>query len=154
MKQEAVLEKSKVIQIKKKSRHSIRVTKKRTEVFKKELTQYIDSNGYLSWSAKKKKYIILGTNAPKNGLVQCPQCKLGELMVIRSPSTRKRFMGCSNFYGGCTASSPLLQKARLRATKSPCEVCKWPMIIFRYSRKQKWTKQCGNINCSTRNPKA
>ena len=55
-------------------------------------------------------------------------------MVIRSRTTRKRFMGCSNFYGGCKASSPLLQKAKLRATKSPCEVCKWPMVIFRYSR--------------------
>ena len=48
-------------------------------------------------------------------------------------------MGCSNFYGGCKASSPLLQKAKLRATKKPCDVCKWPMIIFRYSRNQKWT---------------
>ena len=83
--------------------------------------------------------MILGTNSPKNGLVQCPECKLGELMVIRSRTTRKRFMGCSNFYGGCKASSPLLQKARLRATKKPCDECKWPMIIFRYSRKQKWT---------------
>ena len=27
------------------------------------------------------------------------------------PSTKKRFVGCSNYYGGCTASSPL-QKAR------------------------------------------
>ena len=79
---------------------------------------------------QKKKYMILGTNSPKNGLVQCPECNLGELMVIRSRTTRKRFMGCSNFYGGCKASSPLLQKAKLRAIKSPCEICKWPMIIF------------------------
>ena len=94
--------------------------------------------------------MILGTNSPKNGLVQCPQCNIGELMVIRSRTTRKRFMGCSNFYGGCKASSPLLQKARLRATKKPCEICKWPMIIFRYSRNQKWTKQCSNFNCESR----
>ena len=32
-------------------------------------------------------------------------------------------MGCSNFYDGCKASSPLLQKARMRATKKPCDVC-------------------------------
>jgi ssDNA-binding Zn-finger/Zn-ribbon topoisomerase 1 len=93
----------------------------------------------------------LGTNSPKKGLVECPECKLGQLMVIRSKSTRKRFMGCSNFYGGCKASSPLLQKARLRATKMACEVCKWPMIIFRYSRNQKWTKQCANYYCESRN---
>jgi hypothetical protein len=44
---------------------------------------------------------------------------VGELMVIRSRTTRKRFMGCSNFYDGCKASSPLLQKARMRAIKNP-----------------------------------
>ena len=135
------------------TRHVVKTTKSKTNVFKKEIIQYFDSNGYLSWSLKEKKYVILGTNSPKNGLVKCPHCKLGELMVIRSRTTRKRFMGCSNFYGGCKASSPLLQKAKLRATKKPCEVCKWPMIIFRYSRNQKWTKQCGNFNCESRKTK-
>jgi hypothetical protein len=142
------------VQIKKiTTRHVVKTTKSKTNVFKKEIIQYLDSNGYLSWSAKEKKYIILGTNSPKKGLVQCPQCKLGELMVIRSRTTRKRFMGCSNYYGGCKASSPLLQKAKLRATKKPCEICKWPMIIFRYSRNQKWTKQCSNFYCESRKPK-
>lgn len=139
------------IQVKeKRQRHTVRTTKSKTLIFKKEIAQYFDSNGFLSWSSKEKKYIILGTNSPKKGLVQCPECKLGELMIIRSRTTRKRFMGCSNFYGGCKASTPLLQKAKLRATKVACEECKWPMIIFRYSRKQKWTRQCSNFKCKTR----
>ena len=139
------------VQIKRpKIRHVVKTSKSKSNVFKKEIIQFLDSNGYLSWSSKEKKYMILGTNSPKNGLVPCPKCKLGELMVIRSPATRKRFMGCSNFYGGCKASSPLLQKARLRATKKPCDVCKWPMIIFRYSRNQSWTHQCSNFNCASR----
>ena len=143
------------VQLKKAStRHSTKTTKSQVNIFKKEIIQYLDSNGYLSWSSKEKKYIILGTNSPKNGLVQCPQCKLGELMVIRSKASRKRFMGCSNFYGGCKASSPLLQKAKLRATKKPCAICCWPMIIFRYSRNQKWTKQCSNIKCESRNTRS
>ncbi len=137
----------------KKQRHIVRTTKTRITVFKKEIKQYYDNNGFLSWSAKEKKYIILGTNSPKKGLVTCPECKLGQLMVIRSRATRKRFMGCSNFYGGCKASSPLLQKAKLRATKVSCEQCSWPMVIFRYSRNQKWTKQCSNFNCKSRKPK-
>ncbi len=134
-------------------RHITKITKSTTSIFKKEIIQSLDSNGYLSWSSKEKKYIILGTNSPKNGLVQCPQCKIGELMVIKSRTTRKRFMGCSNFYGGCKASSPLLQKAKLRATKKPCDICKWPMVIFRYSRNQKWTHQCSNFNCESREVK-
>ena len=139
------------IQIKKSpERHAVKVTKSKVAILKKEIMQYFDSNGFLSYSSKEKKYVILGTNAPKNGLVSCPECSLGQLMVIRSRTTRKRFMGCSNFYGGCKASSPLLQKAKLRATKISCQECKWPMVIFRYSRKQKWTRQCSNFNCKTR----
>ena len=123
--------KLKTVQIKKiTARHIIKITKSTTEIFKKEIAQYLDNNGFLSWSSKEKKYFLLGTNSPKKGLVQCPQCKVGELMVIRSRTTKKRFMGCSNFYDGCKASSPLLQKAKMRATKKPCEICKWPMIIF------------------------
>jgi len=141
-----------VIQVKE-IRHIVKNTKSKTAIFKKEIIQYLDINGYLSWSAKDKKYMILGTNSPKNGLVECPECKLGQLMVIRSRTSKKRFIGCSNFYGGCKASSPLLQKAKLRATKMSCAVCRWPMIIFRYSRKQKWTKQCSNFNCDSRTSK-
>ena len=132
------------------SRHLVKITKKGTEILKNEIIQYFDSNGYLSWSAKEKKYIILGTNSPKKGLVECPECRIGQLMVIVSNKTKKRFMGCSNYYNGCKASSPLLQKAKLRATKAPCKDCNWPTIIFRYSRKQKWTRQCSNIKCETR----
>ena len=139
------------IQVKKtQERHAVKVTKSKIAILKKEITQYFDVNGFLSYSSKEKKYVILGTNTPKKGLVSCPECNLGQLMVIRSRATRKRFMGCSNFYGGCKASSPLLQKAKLRATKMSCQECKWPMIIFRYSRKQKWTRQCSNFNCKTR----
>jgi len=131
----------------------IKPTKRITDLLKNEINQYFDTNGYLSYSLKKKKYIILGTNSPKNGLVECPKCHLGQLMIIRSRKTRKRFIGCSNYYNGCDASSPLLQKAKLRALKQKCEICSWPIIIFRYSRKQKWIRQCGNINCDSRKPK-
>ena len=135
----------------KKPHRTVRVTKKRIEVLKNELKQYLDSNGYLSYSAKKKKYLILGTNSPKNGLTKCPQCDIGQLIIIRSPTTKKKFIGCSNYSNGCTASSPLPQKARLRRTKKLCEICYWPLILYRYSRKQKWTEQCANIQCKTRN---
>ena len=131
----------------------VKPTKKNTDWLKNEINQYFDVNGYLSWSAKKKKYIILGTNSPKNGLVECPKCHVGQLMIIRSYKSKKRFMGCSNYYNGCTASSPLLQKARLRALKQKCTVCYWPIVIFRYSKNQKWIRQCANINCESRKPK-
>jgi len=132
------------------SRNIVKISKRKTDVFRNEIKQYFDSNGYLSWSAKKKKYMILGTNTPKNGLVECPQCKIGQLMVIRSRTTKKRFIGCSNYYNGCKASAPLLQKAKVRVTKKQCKLCSYPIVLFRYTRKQKWTKQCPNIQCTSR----
>ncbi|MGQ0606559.1 MAG: DNA topoisomerase [Candidatus Nitrosotenuis sp.] len=131
----------------------IRLTKSKIAKLQTEMRQYYDVNSFLSWSASKKKYIVLGSNEPKNGLVACPSCKVGKLMIIRSRKTKKRFMGCSNYYNGCKASSPMLQKAMIYATKSPCAECQWPMIFYRYSRKQKWLKQCANFNCPIRKPR-
>ena len=133
-----------------KPRHTTGHGKRAAEALVTEIKQYYDASGFLSWSAAAKKFVILGTNEPKGGLVDCPECGLGRLMVVRSKATRKRFIGCSNYYSGCGASSPLLQKARLRALKQPCPSCAWPMVIFRYARTQKWTRQCSNVRCPTR----
>ncbi|MDE1763344.1 MAG: DNA topoisomerase [Thaumarchaeota archaeon] len=145
-----------VIMLKKRSnaRNSVRVTDKKISRLKDEIRQYYDSNGYLSWSEKRRKYVILGTNLPTNGLVECPQCKVGMILVIRSRQTRKRFMGCSNYHNGCRASSPLIQRGMIYATKISCKTCSWPMILFRYSMRQKWTRVCGNIRCPSRTVKS
>lgn len=136
------------------SRNSIKISKRKIVKMKNEINQYYDKNGYLSWSEKKRKYVILGTNSPVNGLVKCPQCHIGKLIVIRSRTTKKRFIGCSNYYNGCRASSPLIQRGMLCTTKIPCKFCSWPIVLFRYSRKQKWTRQCANMKCKTREIKS
>ena len=143
----------KVANMKTRKRDSVKLTKNNIKSFKTEITQYLDTNGFLSWSAKKKKFVILGTNASKDGLVECPECKSGELVIIKSHTTKKRFIGCTNYYNGCKASAPLLQKAMIKGTKIKCEVCSWPTIFFRFSRKQKWQKQCANIKCNSRKSK-
>ena len=143
----------KVSKIKTRKRDSVKLTKNNIKSFKTEITQYLDTNGFLSWSAKKKKFVILGTNAPKDGLVECPECKSGELVIIKSHTTKKKFIGGTNYYNGCKASAPLLQKAMIKGTKIKCEVCSWPTIFFRFSRKQKWQKQCANIKCTSRKSK-
>lgn len=136
------------------SRNSIKITKKKIDKIQSEVIQYYDKNGYLSWSEKKRKYVILGTNTPVNGLVECPDCHIGKLLIIRSRKTKKRFIGCSNYYNGCKASTPLVQRGMICATKMPCKFCSWPIILLRYSRKQKWTRQCSNMKCQSRNSKS
>lgn len=131
-------------------RNSVKITKKKVGMLQSEIRQYYDKNGYLSWSEKKRKYVILGTNAPVNGLVECPECHIGKLLIIRSRQTRKRFIGCSNYYNGCRASAPLVQRGMICATKISCKICFWPIILLRYSRKQKWARQCSNMRCASR----
>ena len=140
--------------VKSKKRNVTKSTKKIIDNFKIEIDQYYDENGFVSFSAKSKKYTILGTNSPKEGICECPECKKGQLMIIKSFTTKKRFVGCSNYYNGCKASSPLLQKAMLRLLKTKCEFCAWPKVVFRFSRKQKWQRQCSNIKCKSRKSNA
>jgi putative DNA topoisomerase len=132
------------------SRNSVKISKKKVDKIQSEVRQYYDKNGYLSWSEKKRKYVILGTNTPVNGLVECPDCHVGKLLIIRSRKTKKRFIGCSNYYNGCRASAPLVQRGMICATKMPCKICFWPIILLRYSRKQKWARQCSNMRCESR----
>jgi len=146
-----------------KRNRSLQITKNKTTVrdvtkatkqvirsFKMEINQYYDNSGFLSWSSKLHKYVILGTNSPKKSICPCPECNAGHLMVIKSPITKKKFIGCSNYYNGCKASSPLLQKAMVRVIKKKCTTCSWPTIVFRFSKKQKWQRQCASINCKSR----
>ena len=136
--------------IKSEKRNVTKSTKKIVSDFKTEINQYFDDNGFVSFSAKSKKYIILGTNSPKGGICECPECHKGVLSVIKSITTKKRFIGCSNYQNGCKASAPLLQKAMLKVLKTKCKECQWPTVIFRYSRKQEWKRQCANMKCKTR----
>ena len=132
------------------ARDVTKATKKVIRSFKMEINQYYDGSGFLSWSSKLHKYVILGTNSPKKSICPCPECNAGQLMVIKSPITKKKFIGCSNYYNGCKASSPLLQKAMVRVIKKKCTSCSWPTIVFRFSKKQKWQRQCASINCKSR----
>ncbi len=71
---------------------------------------------------------LMATVARSFVLGRCPVCKTGELRVIRSKATRKRFVGCSNYHSGCRASAPLPQKGTVKATSRACEHCSWPVV--------------------------
>ncbi len=78
----------------------------------------------------------------------CPVCKTGDLMIITSKKTGKRFVGCSNWRKGlCNASFPLPQKPHIISTvKKKCPICGWPRILVRSKKKRYWTL-CLNQNC-------
>lgn len=120
---------------------------------RRQVAQYMDAGGFLAWSAAKGRYVILGAGRDAPGLAPCPECGAGQITVVRSRSTGKRFLGCTNYYGGCRASAPLLQRARVRALRRACAECGWPEVMFRYSSRQKWSRQCPNPRCPSRAPR-
>ncbi len=65
---------------------------------------------------------------------KCPVCKTGDLNVIRSFKTGKRFVGCSNYKNGCNASAPLPPKGIVRPGNRTCEKCKWPEVTILFQR--------------------
>ena len=78
-------------------------------------------------------------------LGDCPVCKTGQLRVVRSKVTRKRFVGCSNYQAGCRASAPLPQKGTIEAATKECERCRWP-LVYVMGLGRPW-KLCVNPGC-------
>ncbi|MEO9362737.1 MAG: DNA topoisomerase I [Nitrososphaera sp.] len=76
----------------------------------------------------------------------CPVCKKGQLRIIKSRATRKRFVGCSNYAsGGCRASAPLPQRGGIRVSKT-CK-CGWPIVSVAFGRGRRRWNTCVNMQC-------
>lgn len=78
-------------------------------------------------------------------LGKCPVCKTGELRMIRSKKTGKRFVGCSNYPTDCQASAPLPQKGSIRTAAKACSYCSWP-VVYVSGRRRPW-RLCVNPSC-------
>jgi DNA topoisomerase-1 len=84
----------------------------------------------------------------------CPLCKKGQLCIIRSRTTQKRFVGCSNYRGGCKATAPLPQKGSIRPTSKACLKCSWPLVGVVFAKGTKQWRICINAHCPSRKQNA
>ncbi len=106
---------------------------------------------------KEKEYTIgykLGgasfeTDREKSKLGICPVCKKGNLRIIHSKKTNKRFIACDN-YPECKTTLPLPQKGTIEKADQICPICGYPMVILIRKGKRPW-KFCVNPNCKSRN---
>ncbi len=96
----------------------------------------------------KVKEANIASLAEQDSLGPCPVCRQGQLKIIRSKKTGKRFVGCTNYSSGCRASAPLPQKGRIRRLNRGCKACSWPMILVSTSRRP-W-RLCINPDCPTK----
>jgi DNA topoisomerase-1 len=76
----------------------------------------------------------------------CPKCGVGNLLIIRSPKTGKRFVGCSEYKeGGCDQTFPLPQRGPITPLDKQCPHCGHHMIKVISGRRAwetcvNWTK--------------
>jgi DNA topoisomerase-1 len=80
----------------------------------------------------------------------CPVCKTGQLIVVHSAKTGKRFIGCTNYFKNlCKTSSSLPQKGFLKSGGKTCSTCGWPTIKVMFVARRPWVF-CPNPNCESK----
>ncbi|TRO45893.1 DNA topoisomerase I, partial [Candidatus Bathyarchaeota archaeon] len=78
---------------------------------------------------------------------KCPKCGTGELVIITSRKTKKRFIGCNNYFNKlCETSFPLPQYGTVKPAKNRCKACSWPTVLVWFKSKKPWNL-CFNPNC-------
>ncbi|MFX0106944.1 MAG: DNA topoisomerase [Candidatus Hodarchaeota archaeon] len=72
----------------------------------------------------------------KEEIGTCPKCSSGTLLIIRSPRTGKRFVGCSDYKEGkCDQTFPLPQKGAITPLNNSCPHCGYHMIKIASGRR-------------------
>lgn len=93
--------------------------------------------------AKKEEQIA-------NTIMKCPKCNEGNLRIITSKKSGKRFIGCSN-YPKCANSMPLPQYGGIKILEEKCS-CGFPFIYILNKGKDPW-KICVNKDCPEKQAK-
>ncbi len=82
-------------------------------------------------------------------LGNCPSCKTGRLLIIRSKRTSKRFVGCTKYFEGkCKTSFPIPQFGSIKSSGT-CRDCGWPKIRVLTKGKRQW-RLCFNLQCPSK----
>jgi DNA topoisomerase-1 len=77
----------------------------------------------------------------------CPTCQSGQLVILRSRKTGKRFIGCTNYFEGtCKTAFPLPQKGSVKPLGKVCKSCGWPIVRVWMKGKRSWNL-CLNPEC-------
>ncbi|MHA1904154.1 MAG: DNA topoisomerase I [Candidatus Thorarchaeota archaeon] len=83
-------------------------------------------------------------------LGSCPKCKDGTLIIIRSPKSGKRFVGCTNYREDkCDQTFPLPQKGIILPFDELCPHCGFQMIKV-VSGRRRWQTCVNWTNCPGR----
>jgi len=84
-------------------------------------------------------------------LMRCPNCKIGDIRIIKSKASGKRFLAC-NKYPDCKTTYPLPQAGLLKILEKQCKDCKTPMMMVINKGKRPW-EFCPNPSCPSKKEK-
>lgn len=79
-----------------------------------------------------------GLNDSENGtsIGKCPKCHVGEMILIKSRKSNKRFITCSEYrVTGCKAIASVPQVGNIKKSNSICS-CGWPILRIIFKRKK------------------
>jgi DNA topoisomerase-1 len=80
---------------------------------------------------------------------KCPTCNSGQLVILRSRTSGKRFVGCTGYFeGNCKTAFPLPQRGLIKPSGN-CKKCGWPAVRVWAKGKRPWNL-CFNSTCPTK----
>lgn len=89
-----------------------------------------------------------GLNDSENAtsIGKCPKCHVGEMILVKSRKSDKRFIACSEYrLTGCNTIASVPQLGNIKRSNSICS-CGWPILRIIFNRKKIWTL-CVNRVC-------
>jgi len=99
----------------------------------------------------KKKEIgeeLKEANGVNDKIATCPVCKEGDLHIIRSKKTRKRFIAC-NRYPDCKTTFSIPQVGTVTKLEKNCELCGYPLIKVFNPKIKRTSEVCLNPACES-----
>lgn len=119
------------------------------EEAKETLKEILDSFKENEYKIGEELYnALIRTRRDEYVIGKCPECG-GNLRIIKSKKSGKRFVGCDGYKNGCRVSFPLPQYGRILPTGKVCKECGYPIIKIIRKGKRPWT-MCINPNCPSK----
>ena len=91
------------------------------------------------------KEATIETRNKESFIGKCPICKEGNLRVIFSKKSKKRFIAC-DAYPKCKTTFSLPQKGLVKSAEKQCPECGYPMVMVITKGRRPWIF-CINPNC-------
>ncbi len=91
---------------------------------------------------EKKDPVLIG---------KCPECKVGDLRIIKSRKSGKRFIACSSYFDkeiNCTVTFPLPNYGTIKPTDKKCTFDGLPMVEWQTGRNKR--VMCVSMDCPSK----